>query len=439
MIDCSISTISNRTNGFSFGQFIPLYKYLDETCLPGSDIFFGDTRMLTDATCRKITGLGSNIWSAWTPYPIEDIWTRIVTWKLPLFQLVGQFPRSPFGLSVEVGTYLHVMGDPLDSITSLLLSLAMCGSRVKRAKELCEAAGIKPSAAEYPRTWRRLAIIMVSYDDCGKSEKVREIRWEYLENRRHPRFETDLRHVYEESADCLAADRQTKSLPVALAEVFFIGGWVIALIKAAASEPNPTNWPNVEVHSVAFSGLYLWVASAVVVASVIGSSQTEASIPRLLQGFEYHLTEARARHGARRPSQDHRNEVGWCETGQNRAIYGGLSSWRPTKWTNRSKDFGISTLMMAGFVGAAMIMVGASYLAAIVLSYNVPPRGPNCRHIPETMMFVFWLISFALEYLFERWLKDGWLFWSVFAKDLVCALGNVGIVAITQWGIMNRW
>ena len=204
----------------------------------------------------------------------------------------------------------------------------------------------------------------------------------------HPRFESDLRHIYEESADSLSADRQTRSLPVALAETFFIGGWAIALVKAAATDPNSTNWPNIEIHSVAFSGLYLWVTCAVIIASVIGSSQTQASIPRLLQAFEYHLAEGRAKHDTQRPSKDFRDEIGWCRTGQQRAIYAGLSSWRPTKWTDRSRSFHTSAFMMAGFVGAALIIVGTSYAAAIVLSHYVPPQGPTCRHVAESMMYV---------------------------------------------------
>ncbi|KAF2635829.1 hypothetical protein P280DRAFT_510845 [Massarina eburnea CBS 473.64] len=438
-LDCSILTIRNRTNGFSFGEFIPLYKYLHDTCPRESDIFFQGTRMWTDSTCRKITGLGDSIWRAWTPYPIEDIWTRIVTWKLPLFQLVGQFPRAPLGLSVEIATYLHVMGDPLDSITSMLLTLSMCRSRVELAKYVCQTAGIDETSPEFPQTWKRLAIIMVSYDECGKSDEALGFCGAYLQNREHPRFEDDIRPVYEESADCLAADRQTKTLPVALAESFFIGGWVIALVKAASSEPNPTNWPNIEIHSVAFSGLYLWVASAVVVACFIGVSQTETSIPRLLQGMEYHLPETRARPEARRPSLASRKETSWCVTGHERAIKGGLNSWRPNKWVKRQRqEFGISTLAMVGFVGAAMITVVTSYATAIILSYYVPPQGPDCRHIPESLMFLIWLMSFTLECLFDQKLKGKLLFWSVFTKDLLAALSNIAIVVITQWGVMNR-
>jgi hypothetical protein len=48
-----------------------------------------------------------------------------------------------------------------------------------------------------------------------------------------------------------------------------------------------------------------------------------------------------------------------------------------------------------------------------------------------------WLLSFAVECLLERWLQK-WLFRAVFGKDIVFALTNIGIIGITQWGILSR-
>lgn len=206
-----------------------------------------------------------------------------------------------------------------------------------------------------------------------------------LTSRKHPAWESEICHVYEETANCLAADRVTKSLPVFVAEIFFIAGWLIALIKAAAAEPSSSNWPNVEVHSVAFSGMYLWVTSAVVLGSVIGASQTEGSIPRLLQAFEYDLTEIQGQL-SRRPSATHREETSWCKTGVERAIHGGLNNWRPRKLSSRQRSVAISNWNLAAFITVSLVVLSASYLTAIFLSYIVPPRGLNCRHIPETVM-----------------------------------------------------
>ena len=189
-----------------------------------------------------------------------------------------------------------------------------------------------------------------------------------------------------------------------IAEIFFISGWLIALLKAASSEPNASNWVNVEAHSVAFSALYLWVTSAVVMGSAIGASQTESSIPRILQGFEYHVTKVQEEkrvkldpqalivpaqiqeYRVRRPSAGGREDTGWCRTSSDRATYGGVYSWKPTKWRHVPRQFDIDTGTLISYSLIATVVVGSGFLTAAILSSLVSPRGPSCRHVPESFM-----------------------------------------------------
>ncbi|KAF1849773.1 uncharacterized protein K460DRAFT_360626 [Cucurbitaria berberidis CBS 394.84] len=429
---CTLSSTTNHTKGFDFAELYNVYLYLNHTCAPESDIFSSGTRMLTAAVCRKMTRTSTSIWSGWTPYPISDIWTRIAVWKLPLLQLISQFPRPPLGPSVETGVMLHLLGDPIDSVASMLLTLAVCQTRVERAKELCVHTGVDCTHPGYHRTWKGLAIIMASYDECGASAKIENFCTTYREMRGKPSFDSEIRHIYEETAGSLAADRQTRTLPVVIAELFFIGGWVISLVKAASSEPNPTNWVNVEAQSIAISALFLWVTSAVVIASVIGASQTEDAVPRILHAFEYHIS-AFLGGRARRPSIQERIETTWCRKSIDRAVHGGTYSWRPTKW---KEDWPKSSVLFA-YAAIGTILVSSSFFISALLSYLVSPKGFNCRHIPEAMVLAIWLLSSVIEIICERYLNRR-LFWVIFWKDTLCALSNIAIIIVVQWGIMNR-
>lgn len=51
---------------------------------------------------------------------------------------------------------------------------------------------------------------------------------------------------------------------------------------SSASISSDTVYINVEAHSIAYSALYFWIIPAVILGSVIGVSQTKASIPRIL-------------------------------------------------------------------------------------------------------------------------------------------------------------
>jgi hypothetical protein len=201
--------------------------------------------------------------------------------------------------------------------------------------------------------------------------------------KRKDNFDDDIRHIWEETAGALAADRQTRTLPVVLAEIIFIGGWIISLVKAASSEPGPTNWVNVEAQSIAISALYLWVTFTVVIGSLIGASQTEDSVPRILHSFEYQLAAFQGGSG-RRPSMKARSDMMWCRRSTDRALHGGLYSWRPHKW--RQGTFNVEASAIFLYSCTAIAVVGSSLLISAVLSYLVAPQGFNCRHIPEALV-----------------------------------------------------
>jgi hypothetical protein len=173
-MNCSLETIQNHTRGFEFAGIYNVYRYLNDTCETGSDIFFRSSRMLNTAACERISGLSGNLWTGWTAYPISDIWNRIVVWKLPLLQLLSQFPRPPLGPSVETSVMLHLLGDPIDSVSSIFFTLAACRERAAEAKQLCRETRTPDDHPDFDRRWKGLAIIMVSYDECGLSDQVPE-------------------------------------------------------------------------------------------------------------------------------------------------------------------------------------------------------------------------------------------------------------------------
>ena len=78
----------------------------------------------------------------------------------PLVQRIFQFPCPPLGAKVGIFAIAHLLGDPIDTISSLLYKLAVCQSRA----ELLRKKGISD------QDWKALALLMDSYDECGDSQ-----------------------------------------------------------------------------------------------------------------------------------------------------------------------------------------------------------------------------------------------------------------------------
>ena len=129
---------------------------------------------LTQNACESITN------GQWKYYPAADIWTRLVTWKFPLLQLVFQFSRPPLSLRAEFFAIVHLLGDPVDTIRNLIYTLSNCQRRAQYWKKqfsdtLLPLIGDKPD-----REWKALALITISYDEWGQGDKASKILYESL-------------------------------------------------------------------------------------------------------------------------------------------------------------------------------------------------------------------------------------------------------------------
>jgi hypothetical protein len=115
--------------------------------------------------------------------------------------------------------------------------------------------------------------------------------------------------LFHTTAFSLAADRQTKSLPIIYSLFLFIHAFVFAFFKTTWSEKasleHPKGkWINIEAHSIGFSALLLYLIPAVYISSIIGVSQTAEEVPRKLNSFRDQLVKMKAYSDLRNELQD---------------------------------------------------------------------------------------------------------------------------------------
>lgn len=259
----------------------------------------------------------------------------------------------------------------------------------------------------------------------------------------------DLLDLCEETASSLAADRTTSFLPLVVAQVLFTGSVVFAVVRTISAADYPANYPaifvNIEIHSIAYSALYLWVISVTLIAAFIGASQTTDSIPRILERFETDLTTYNyqgtvLRHPHQRDSDRHLRDLD-----------GGIYSWQPRKWRTESnwewveyikRDLrgdlhpesanesettthedselratastipgpkawwkrmcvGMQDLctVAPGSALFVILVIGIGTVAGSWISGRVPPTGFSCRHIGQWFIFTVWLLNFGADFL----------------------------------------
>ena len=273
-------------------------------------------------------------------------------------------------------------------------------------------------------------------------------------------LETFLKLCYNAS-DALAADRATAFLPIITAQVFFVGALAVAVFKTATITATSSINVSVEAHSIAFSSLYFWIIPAVFLASVIGVSQTQESIPRTLKALKTSLCHNDF-------LRELGNELPALPDIKERIINGGIYSWQPAVRALSGRHGVWKKIWF--YLGdrenwLPLFTVASGTITAMLISGYVPAEGWQPRHCAYAGFLGLWLLSFFLT----DWLKTSrpslmWLseclqiltssWWKVkgqeeekdqaymmyritLLKDLIVAIGTLGALMYVQVGPFN--
>lgn len=314
-----------------------------------------------------------------------------------------------------------------------------------------------------------------------------------------PESHRAVRELFHDTARCLAADRCTKFLPVAFAQLTFIQSFAFAFYNVVRSAPISKELPsgralNVEAFSIAYSVLFLWLIPVVYFGAIIGASQTEESIPRLLNSFRKQLLlmkdevpreisdllpreitlQSSLSRPETKPTPNHSvtecgNSVEEVEQGDDSCIsvellqrsqtapepgtpvlntyrrisLGGLYSYnssdsrklsaslrQPSKLPERT------TRQIRSY---SFALVSMPVLISCLISGRVPPESFNCRHIGEVPTLFVWILSWGIGRFISSTVRDPRTqFWAKFVKEVIAGGVVITITLLTVIGILNR-
>ncbi|MCJ1278237.1 hypothetical protein MMC21_006052 [Puttea exsequens] len=112
-----------------------------------------------------------------------------------------------------------------------------------------------------------------------------------------------------------------------------------------SSSLNTTIFINVEAFSIAFSALYFWIIRTVIFGSIIGVSQTENAIPRILNRFQNDLNHSQELKNKIPLPNIHPEDDEHPESHEKmkkrrarRRFYGGIYSWIPSNHKSQKKS-----------------------------------------------------------------------------------------------------
>jgi hypothetical protein len=366
-----------------------------------------------------IKGCQEHCGPSWTPFPSEKIGRKLTTWLVPILVLVGNMHLAALGYRTTFVTVMHLLGDPVDSIWSLLTKLEITRrSRVWVAQTATRKVPIKAVAA-----------VVAAMEELDGFDHHVDIIQPYL--RPHDRqdwFDDACKEAAAELADN-TVDESVRTYLAILGYLFTVSCVFIDAADPGSEKPGTR---------LAFCMLFSWLIPAVMLSAVTRRFCSSGSSGRIMERFQQALDHSCACDPERAmespqvdtdPSLRKNNHAAppWA---------GAIYTYLPDKQVFAAGSSDRHPLLLLFF---AFVPVALSTACACTISYLTPTVGIGCRSIAQLIIGLLWILSALMTFLFWnlRFMTEKNCWRIVLAKDSLIAIPGWIIAVLANVGVFN--
>jgi hypothetical protein len=349
-----------------------------------------------------------------------DIGPRLSTWLIPIFLLLCNMEVSPLDKRRYL-MILHLLGDPIDSLWSLLSKL--------EAWSRCYHLAVKLSSSTDESQVRNVATVLGGFEDLvGFHDDPEEV---YLKIKALSRTEEYFDFLVSRAAQQLADSRTDDRLRTLLATALYIYQLISAFVTTVGG--GSTSPPGGRIGITMFM---TWIVPSILLSNAIGGFTSRRTCYSILEMLVQDVADQRdvwRTFQQAAPSLDDYSSV--HEYFDNLAWSGAVYSYRPKKklgFGSGAHDIRPWVLLLL----ATVPIVTSSLVASLIL-WNTPPIGINCRNI---LIFVITGLVF-LSTLFTQVSSSffsGSRHWHIMlVKDALLAVPSVILIFLACAGRFN--
>jgi hypothetical protein len=419
---------------------------------PDDDIFRRDGQTIMSNTSNielTVPGCEAKCGSNFDWY--TDVGPRLSTWLIPVVLLIGNFCFAPLGKPSSLLAIIHLLGDPIDSLWSLLTKLEVWNRCWDLAEQLSRNQGRDKNHV------RDRGTILVAIQELeGPSSDPRTMYQQIIHNSTidgddpsRPR----LHHLCREIANEIS-DSSTNELPrtwlAILSYVWTVlGAFVDAIGGTSSSQPGGR---------IGTAMFLSWLVPALLLSNTVGSFTSRRTIVRILERFARdthpHLPAQQRRSVDRRVSAEYldlqvfsqdrvshwsgNHKKAWTSFDTAQVWFGGVYTYLPAKnlFTvagHEEKGRRPVTLLIVSVLPLLIATV-----TAFMIIWLTPTVGFTCRHVPLLSMFGIWIISAAIGRWTWKTVATGKYHWYfMLAKDSIISSASLIMVFLQSAGIFN--
>jgi len=410
------------------------------------NITSGNSTRILLSQCYETCGLG------YTRYPLTDIIKKAALWLIPVFMLVGNFQFPPLRPLNSFYIAIHLLGDPIHTVYSLLVKLEV--SRRIHARWVNSPPPIREGELYEDEKGRRralrdIATVNVLFDEwnynaVGVYPQMRRL-FDRLEGEKRTNFIAACR----EAAHKLSDSRVNDSLRTWLA----VGGYIVSVIASYMKTiESGMSSRRAQAHTLGFTILYSWLIPAAVISANVGGFARTRVGRRVIRDVKDELQDdwtiadpddVTYLSTVRLPLLDGPLLKDSTRLEESFSFFGSysfrhntslkfpspsaLEARRAHTW-NRPNWF---LLLLS-----CMPILIATF-NAVLLSWMHPPNGLGCRSLTQIAFCIAWLLSALFTKLTGKLFSGKYYFRVVIVKDLILAVTQVGFRLAVFVGYYN--
>ena len=358
----------------------------------------------------------------------KDIGPRFNVWLIPVILLIVNIEVSPFDKR-KYYTILHLLGDPIDSLWSLLSKVEAWSRCYVLAQEHYDQ---DTSSSYTPSDVKILATILGGIEEIvGTQTDPLLIFNRYVPARKRAELSKQISITAYRLADSRTDDLVRTAFAVILYFYQTISGFLSVLGGGNSSPPRGR---------IGTAMFLTWLVPCVLLSNSVGGFSSRTSCFDIIRDLcEYVCTEM---HEESSRSENHasilfhllRNEDEYFkDRGRNAAVYTYIRQKGPTFEARRKNH---SQLHL--FIVAILPLITASFFGSCIL-WNTPPNGLNCRNIMIIMITIIWFLSAFLTWSIAKiqWFQEQTHWYLILTKDAVIAIPCIVVLFLSSAGLFN--
>ena len=365
----------------------------------------------------------------------DDMWPRLLTWLFPVLLMIGNLHLPKVGHANRFLVVMHYIGDPIDSMWSLLTKAEVWNRFYHIALRHTQSKPDKDTMA------RSYAALLAAFDELSQDGHTAQSDLDAVMHENAAQLSReDMDYILAETADELADSRSNETLRTAVVIVNYL--WTVVASLSPKIGGEQSSQPGGRIGTAMFLS---WIVSAVLLGNTLSGFTSRRTCLRIVERY-LRTIQGRKRDLHYFPNSPHlaaeaRRTTSGKQAGSlgnyfdSQPWNGSVYSYRKDKRLvpSRSKKDKSSIYLLA----LASFPVIIATVCAFVIIYETPNVGLGCRTLWVLGLGIGLLISTALTYLFNsiRSKKTAW--YAVAVKDAFIAVPIVAVVVLSSMGIFN--